>query len=154
MKKLFAILAAVVVAAVAVYAAQNYVSSSGIIAWTNPSAAVTAGQLVDLSDRYGVALVDIASNATGSVMTTGIWKFERATTNVLAFGTRMFYSDGDTVTDTYAAGKYVGIVTKAVSACLDLTNSLGQVDQFVEIELNAGLKPDDVSGTAGGGVGW
>ena len=154
MKKTCGILAAVLVAGLAAYAAQNYVSGSGVIAWTNPSAAVTTGQLVDLSDRYGVALVDIASNATGTVMTTGIWKFERATTNALAFGTRMFYSDGDTVTDTYAADKYVGVVTKAVAACLDLTNALGEVDQFVEVELNAGLKPADVSPTAGGDIGW
>ena len=48
--------------------AKNLVQSDGVKLWTNGTgAAVTSGQLVKAQNMLGVALVDIANGATGSV---------------------------------------------------------------------------------------
>ena len=121
---------------VSAFAAQNYVHDTESVAYLNPGAAISSGELVDLGDRYGVALVDIASNATGTVQINGVWSLARGNTNLIAAGAALYYSSATAVDGTATADEYVGQCTEAVTACLDLTNSLGEADVFVKVDLN------------------
>lgn len=136
MKKLIGLTAAIVCAAVA-YGAQGYVHDTGQVAWTNDGAAVVSGQIVDLGDRYGIALSDQASNAVGTVATLGVWSLQRADTNAVADGASLFYSTATSVTATATADRYIGQAVGAVPEVGDLTNSLGKVDQYIDVDLNA-----------------
>lgn len=54
--------------------ADNYQQRGEVITWTNGTgAAVAAGQLVKVTNMLGVALVDIANGATGSVAVEGVF---------------------------------------------------------------------------------
>ena len=123
MKKMVSLLIASVFIAGGVFAAQNFVQDSGIVTYENSSTALSSGELVDLGDRYGVCLVDIASNATGAVATKGIWSLQRYDTNAIANGAAIYYSTASGVTGTAAADKYVGQCVEAVVVCTALTNS-------------------------------
>lgn len=121
----------------ATFAAQNFVRASGYVVYLNPGAALESGQLVDLGNRYGVCLADIASNATGTVATDGVWRFERATTNAVTAGDNLYYSDADAVTEVATADTYVGQCATSVAVVTALTNSAGNVVEFIEVDLNA-----------------
>ncbi|WP_341674951.1 capsid cement protein [Niveibacterium sp. SC-1] len=77
--------------------AKNYVQPGEVIDYT-PSAAVTSGQVVKVGSTLGVALVDIAANATGAVQITGVFRCPKVTTAVIA--------QGDPVLWDVSAGKF------------------------------------------------
>lgn len=119
-----------------VFAAGNFVQDSGVVTYSNTSTALESGQLVDLGDRYGVCLVDIASNGTGAVATKGIYSLQRYDTNAIANGAAVYYSTASNVTGTAAADKYVGQCVEAVTVTTALTNSAGDYVKFVKVDIN------------------
>ena len=119
------------------FAAGNFVHDNGTVTYSNASAAISSGNLVDLGDRYGIAAADIASNAIGTVFTKGIWSLARADTNAIAAGAKVFYASVSTVDGTATADEYVGLCAEAVAVCTALTNSLGEVNKYVWVDLNA-----------------
>jgi len=135
MKKLI-MCASVGLIALSAFAAGNFVHDSESVAYLNPGAAVSSGNLVDLGDRYGVALADIASNATGTVQIKGVWSFARADTNAIAAGAAVFYNSATTVDGIATADEYVGQCTEAAAVCDALTNSAGDTIKYVKIDLN------------------
>lgn len=136
MKKTISFMMSMAQLACSALAAGNFVHDSESVAYLNPGAAISSGSLVDLGDRYGVAKAAIASNATGTVQINGVWSFQRADTNLVAAGAALYYSSATSVTATAASDKYIGQCTEAVTACLDLTNSVGEVDSFIKVDLN------------------
>ena len=106
----------VAVIAVTVFGADNFVQSAGNLLWTNPGADVSSGELVDIGERYAVALVDIASNATGTVKTDGVFEFLRSETNAITIGDPIYYSNATTIKAAGAANVYVGAAAETVSA--------------------------------------
>ncbi len=135
MKK-FVFLVAVTLVATGVFAAGNYVQDEGVVTYSNASGDLASGDLVELGGRYGVCLVDIASNQSGAVATKGIFSFRRADTNAVANGASVFYSTAKAVSGT-ASGKYVGQCVEAVAACTSLTNSAGEFTKYIKVEINA-----------------
>lgn len=128
MKKIAFVFASLFVSAACAFGAQNKVSGPGVVTWLNPGADVAAEELIDLGDRYGVALTDISSNRSGAVAIDGVWIFALPTNqNVSAFGTRLYYSTATNVTTTASDEKYVGASVETVA-----TNS-----GFVKVYLNA-----------------
>ena len=121
----------IVLTAVAAFGAMNFVRDAGTVNHSNSAAAVSSGEIVDLTDRYGVAIVDIASNAWGIVRTEGVFDLKLSATNVqVSVGQDMFYSSATNVTTTGADDKYIGKSLEAVSA--------GKTTIVpVEVELNA-----------------
>lgn len=136
MKKVGLVLTCLAMFAGGAYAAGNFVQDSGVVTYSNPSTALSSGELVDLGDRYGVCLVDIASNKSGAVATKGIFSLARYDTNAVANGASLYYASASQVSGTAAADRYVGQCVEAVAAVLDLTNSLGQVTEYVKVDLN------------------
>jgi len=136
MKKVGLVLTCLAMFAGGAYAAGNFVQDSGVVTYSNTSADLDSGQLVDLGDRYGVCLVDIASNASGAVATKGIYSLQRADTNAIVNGAAVYYSTASNVTGTAAADKYLGQCVEAVAIVTALTNSAGQYVKFVKVDLN------------------
>lgn len=140
MKKLFLILAMALCIAAPTFGARYRVSDAGIVNYLNTGAAIASGDIVDLGYRYGIASADIASNASKSVFTEGIWLLKRADTNAIALGANVYYNSASNVTGTAGAGGYIGQCVEAVTACTELTNSIGQVIKFVKVDIGAPQK--------------
>ena len=67
--------------------ATNYVQSGEVINWTNGTgSAVVAGQVVAIGQTLGVALVNIAVAAAGSVSIRGVYTVPKVTAAVIAAG--------------------------------------------------------------------
>lgn len=70
--------------------ATNYVQEGCTIDWTNGGTAVSSGDVVVIGTNgdavIGVALVDIANGATGSVAVDGVFEVPKADAAVIAIG--------------------------------------------------------------------
>lgn len=67
--------------------ATNYIQPGETINWTNGTgSAVVSGQVVAIGQIIGVALVDIASTASGSVGIKGVYSVPKVTAAVIAAG--------------------------------------------------------------------
>jgi predicted RecA/RadA family phage recombinase len=92
---------------------KNAVSSGNVIAHT-PSAAVSSGQLVLVGTKLGVAVADIAANATGSLQMSGEFSFGKVTTDVVAQGAALYWNNTSKLLTTTSAGNtYAGYATAA-----------------------------------------
>lgn len=141
----------VAVIAVAVFGADNYVQSAGNLLWTNPSTDVSSGELVDIGERFAVALVDIASNATGTVKTDGVFEFLRSETNAITIGDPIYYHNATTIKKTGAANVYVGAAAETVSGIS--TATLAAATAKVKIDLNASAEQNRFTYLAGAALG-
>ena len=67
--------------------ATNFVQAGDVINWTNGTgSAVVAGQVVAIGQTLGVALVNIAAAAAGSVSIRGVYTVPKVTAAVIAAG--------------------------------------------------------------------
>ena len=67
--------------------ATNYVQEGDVINWTNGTgSAVVSGQVVAIGQIIGVALVDIADGAAGSVAIEGVFSVPKVSAAVIAAG--------------------------------------------------------------------
>ena len=66
--------------------ATNYVQDGKVIQWTNGGSAVSSGDVVVIGGLIGVALVDIAGSATGSVQVDGVFNVPKVDGAVIAQG--------------------------------------------------------------------
>lgn len=141
----------VAVIAVTVFGADNFVQSAGNLLWTNPGADVSSGELVDIGERYAVALVDIASNATGTVKTDGVFEFLRSETNAITIGDPIYYSNATTIKAAGAANVYVGAAAETVSGIS--TATLAAATAKIKVDLNATAEQDIFTYKAGAALG-
>lgn len=141
----------VAVIAVTVFGADNFVQSAGNLLWTNPSTDVSSGELVDIGERYAVALVDIASNANGTVKTDGVFEFLRSETNAITIGDPIYYSNATTIKAAGAANVYVGAAAETVSAIS--TATLAAATAKIKVDLNATAEQDIFTYKAGAALG-
>jgi predicted RecA/RadA family phage recombinase len=141
----------VAVIAVTVFGADNFVQSAGNLLWTNPGADVSSGELVDIGERYAVALVDIASNATGTVKTDGVFEFLRSETNAITIGDPIYFHDANTIKAAGAANVYVGAAAETVSAIS--TATLAAATAKIKVDLNATAEQDIFTYKAGAALG-
>jgi len=126
-------LIALVIAAVGALAAMNWVRDSGTVTYSNTSAAISAGDIVDLTGRYGIAMGDIASNATGVVRVEGVFDLRLAATNeTVAVGQSLFRNSATNVTTTAASNTYIGQATEAKTAA--------STAPLINVDLNASVR--------------
>lgn len=71
--------------------ADNYVQPGEVIEFTNSGSAIAAGAVVKVGAVLGVALVDIANGATGSVQITGVFTVPKVSGAVIAQGERLVW---------------------------------------------------------------
>ena len=95
-----------------------------------PTAAVTAGDVVDLSGDFsyiGIAPNDIAANAKGAVQVKGVFLFDLATGKTFDVGDKVYVDSSDDATDV-SANTYAGV------AIADSTSAGVLVDINVSLE--------------------
>jgi len=91
--------------------AKNYVQPGEVIDWTNGGSAVVSGQVVAIGKILGVALVDIAGGATGSVQITGVFTVPKVSAAVIAAGENLTWDASAAAFDDNAATPATGDVT-------------------------------------------
>ena len=100
--------------------AKNYVQEGDVINWTNGGSAVVAGTVIVIGQILGVALVDIAGGATGSVAIEGVFSVPKVSGAVIAAGESLVWdvSAGkfDDNLATPATGDISGAAAVAVEA--------------------------------------
>lgn len=83
--------------------AQNFIQPGDIMDYTNGGSAITSGSPVVVGSMVGVALVDIANGATGSVQFTGVFRVAKKADDVVTQGAPIYWDAGNeeaTVTET------------------------------------------------------
>lgn len=109
--------------------ANNYRQPGEVLTWTNGTgSAVASGQVVKIGQTLGVALVDIANGASGSVAISGVFVVPKATSAVIAQGDPVLWdvSEGkfDAKGATPATGDVSGGSVTAFEAAGNGTTSL------------------------------
>lgn len=94
--------------------ADNYIQPGQVIDWTNGTgSAVTAGSVVVIGQILGVALVDIADGASGSVHIDGVFAVPKVSAAVIAAGESMVWDVSAGAFDDNAATPATGDVSGA-----------------------------------------
>lgn len=92
--------------------ANNYLKPGNIIDWTNGTGtAVVSGQVVVIGKLLGVALVDIANGASGSVQIEGVFSVPKVSAAVIAAGENLTWDVSAGAFDDNAATPATGDVT-------------------------------------------
>lgn len=107
---------------------KNALSHGNVLSYTATGAAVTSGQMVLMGARVGVAIADIALNASGSVQVVGEFRITKLTTDVVAQGALLYWDNTNKRLTTTASGNTLaGFATQAA----------GNTDTTVAIKINA-----------------
>lgn len=92
--------------------ANNFQQPGDVITWTNGTgSAVVSGQVVRVGNILGVALVDIASTASGSVALSGVFTVPKVSAAVIAQGESLTWDASVAAFDDNAAAPATGDVT-------------------------------------------
>ena len=92
--------------------ASNYVQPGNIITWTNGTGtAVVSGQVVAVGQTLGVALVNIANGAAGSVAIEGVFSVPKVSAAVIAAGESLTWDVSAAAFDDNAATPATGDIT-------------------------------------------
>lgn len=100
--------------------AGNYLAEGCVIQWTNAGTAVTSGDPVAIGSNgdavIGVALVDIANGATGSVQIEGVFELPKVSAAVIAAGEYVIWDSSAGAFDDNAATPASGDVANGALA--------------------------------------
>ena len=112
--------------------ATNFVQEGNVLNWYNGTGnAVVSGQVVQVGQRgLGVALVDIASAATGSVMVDGVFELAKDTADALTVGAPVWWDGTKCYNDVGLGRWYIGTAAEAAGAT-DTTAPV-KLGRFVE----------------------
>lgn len=89
----------------------NYQQPGEVIDFTNSGSAISAGDVVRIGNILGVALVDIANGATGSVQISGVFEVPKVSAAVIAQGENLTWDASAAAFDDNAATPATGDVT-------------------------------------------
>lgn len=104
--------------------ADNYVGEGKTIQWTNGTgSAVVSGQVVAIGSILGVALVDIAAGASGSVAIDGIFTVPKVTAAVIAQGESLVWDVSAAKFDDNAATPATGDISGAPAVAMEAGTS-------------------------------
>ena len=81
----------------------KFVQPGQVLDYT-PGSNVTAGQVVLIGVRIGVALTAIAANATGPLQVSGVFNIAKLSTDVVAQGAALYWDNGNSRLTTTSAG--------------------------------------------------
>ena len=98
--------------------ANNYVTDGDVIDYT-AGANITSGSVVKIGQILGVALVDIANGATGSVAIEGVFTVPKVSGAVIAKGESLTWDASAAAFDDNAATPATGDVTGAPAVAFE-----------------------------------
>lgn len=107
--------------------ADNHVQPGAVMSWTNKTGdAVSAGDVVLVGKRIGIALGDIADDATGELAIEEVWEIAKAAPLVIDQGDLVYWdaTDGNmnkTATDNTQAGfAFAGAASAATTVLVKI----------------------------------
>jgi len=111
----------------------NQVQAGNVIDWVNGTgSAVAANAVVKMGNILGIALVDIASGATGSVATRGVYTVPKVTAAVIAQGESLTWDVSAGKFDDNAATPASGDVTGAAAVAWESAgNGVTEMDVYL-----------------------
>ena len=115
--------------------ATNYVSDGGVILYSNSGSAISSGDVVVVGEQIGVALVDIANGATGSVQIDGVFSLPKVSGAVIAQGESVIWDASAGAFDDNAATPATG----DVSGCCVAVEAAGDGVNTIAVKLNVGV---------------
>lgn len=105
----------------------NFVGHGSTVEWTNTGSAVTSGAVVTVGELLGIAAVDIANGATGTVAIEGVFEVACNSADVISQGQTLTWdaSASEFVdTNTPATGDNVGGAVAVTAAGSGVTSVL------------------------------
>ena len=115
--------------------ATNYVNAGEVITYTNAGSAISSGDVVVIGQQIGIALVDIANGASGSVAMKGRYTVPKVSAAVIAQGESVIYDVSESAFDDNAAAPATG----DVSGCCVAAEAAGNGATTIDIFLNVGV---------------
>ena len=106
--------------------ATNYIQPGEVMDYAAASA-VSSGDVVQIGQRFGVALVDIAAGATGAVQVTGVFELPKDTTVSFSQGDLAYWDSAAGNVDDTNTNPLIGYVFEDAAAA----------DATVMVKLNA-----------------
>ena len=104
--------------------ATNFVSGGNVINWTNGTgSAVSSGDVVAMGHCIGIALVDIANGATGSVALEGVFTVPKVSAAVFTQGEKLIWDASASAFDDSAATPASGDITGGAVAWIAGANT-------------------------------
>jgi len=134
-----------------VWAASNYVSTGDTFKWTNGTGNdVSAGDVVDVGDIYGVAVGDIANAADGTVRLKGIFDLTLQTNETIAIGDKLYWdSSNEVVTETATADTFIGTAMEAQTTTTSTTLLKVRMNSFIRDNVGGSFATDLLPATDG-----
>ena len=114
--------------------ANSYLQEGGVIQYT-AGADINSGDVLVIGKLIGVALVDIANGATGSVAIEGVYTLPKVSGAVIAQGENIIWDVSAGAFDDNAATPAVG----DVSACCVAMQAAGNGVTSLAVKLNVGI---------------
>ncbi len=88
-----------------------------------PAADVASGAVVVIGARVGVALADIAANATGSLQVTGVFQLPKKSADTIAQGALVYWdATNSQITTTASGNTLAGFAANAAAASVTSVN--------------------------------
>jgi len=115
--------------------ASNYVMEGGVIDYT-AGADITSGSVVVVGQQIGVALVDIANGATGSVAVAGVFNLPKLDAAVIAQGEMVAWDASESAFDDSAITPATGDVT---GCCVAMESKGATTGETIAVKLNVGI---------------
>ncbi len=117
--------------------------NAGVIPYTNAGSDISAGDVIDLAHRIGIALVDIAATTgTGSVAVAGVYTMAKDASTIAQTDELFWDVSESKVTTTQGAGDpRLGIAVVAAATG----------DGYVNVEINAARTVGDATVASGAG---
>lgn len=116
--------------------ANNYVQPGDTISYTNASGStIKSGDVVVVGQQIGIALVDIANGASGSVALSGVFIVPKVSGAVIAQGESVIWDASAGAFDDNAATPATG----DVSGCCVAMEAAGNGVTSIAVKLNVGV---------------
>lgn len=115
--------------------ATNYVNEGISIQHTASGSALEAGDVIRIGQQLGVALVDIAVGATGTVALSGVFTLPKVSGAVIAAGESVIWDASAEAFDDNAATPATG----DVSGCCVAMEAAGNGVTTIAVKLNVGV---------------
>jgi len=115
--------------------ATNFVNQGEVITYANSGSAISAGDVVVIGQNIGIALVDIANGASGSVAMSGVFTVPKVSAAVIAQGESVIYDVSASAFDDNAATPATG----DVSGCCVAMEAAGNGVTEIDVKLNVGV---------------
>lgn len=115
--------------------ATNFVNQGEVITYANSGSAISAGDVVVIGQNIGIALVDIANGASGSVAMSGVFTVPKVSAAVIAQGESVIYDVSASAFDDNVATPATG----DVSGCCVAMEAAGNGVTEIDVKLNVGV---------------